>query len=99
MRTLLIAALAAALAAGCGGDPPVPPAHGDAARPSATGSADVSLTKFQACSRLLADVRRNGGLPDIAALRDIADHVAGPRLAADARTAVRDLGHTGIAPV
>ena len=50
------------------------------------------------CERLLADVTRNRGIPDIPTLRHIADHVTVPRLAADARTAVRDIGHTGIAP-
>jgi hypothetical protein len=94
MRALLVTAVAAALmVAGCGGAP-APQAHNHM-----TASASVQLTGLQACERLLADVTRNGGIPDIPALRNIADHVTAPRLAADARTAVRDIGHTGIAPV
>jgi hypothetical protein len=96
MRTLLLAA--AVLAAGCGGPPPSPP-HRHPAQPSATASAPVQLGRAEACRRLLEDVRRNQGIPDVRALREIADHVTAPRLAADARTAVRDIGHTGIAPV
>jgi hypothetical protein len=92
MRTLLAAA-AAALAAGCGGAP-----HPQAHRHT-PASAPVTLTKLQACERLLDDVTRHGGVFDVPALRQIADHVADPRLAAEARTAVRDIGHTGTAPV
>ncbi len=94
MRALLVTAVAMALtAAGCGGAPALPAHH------HITASAPVKLTAPQACERLLADVTRNGGVPDIRALRDIADHVTAPRLAGDARTAVRDIGHTGIAAV
>ncbi len=94
MRALLVSAGAAALmVAGCGGTPALQ-AHNHM-----TASASVKLTGLQACERLLADVTRNRGIPDIPALRNIADHVTAPRLAADARTAVRDIGHTGIAPV
>ncbi len=94
MRALLVTTAAAALmAVGCG-NPPVPPAH-----PPVTESALVKLTVPQACQRLRADVARTGGTPGIPVLRDIADHVTAPRVAADARTAVRDIGHTGIAPV
>jgi hypothetical protein len=32
-------------------------------------------------------------------LRRIADHVTAPRMAADARTAVRDIDHTGAAVI
>ncbi len=32
-------------------------------------------------------------------LRRIADHVSAPRMAAYARTAVRDIDHTGVAPI
>lgn len=39
------------------------------------------------------------GRPDLPTLRHIADETTAPRLAADARTAVRDIAHTGIAPV
>jgi len=94
MRALLVSAVATAvMAAGCGGGPALPAHH------QITASASATLTGLQACERLLADVTRNGGIPDIPALRNIADHVTAPRLAADARTAVRDIGHTGIAPV
>ncbi len=94
MRALLVTAVAAALiAAGCG-TAPAPHALGHL-----SASASAELTGFQACKRLLADVSRNGGIPDIPTFRQIADHVTVPRLAADARTAVRDMGHTGIAPV
>jgi hypothetical protein len=41
--------------------------------------------------------RATRGVPDIPALRRIADHVTDPRMAGDARTAVRDIGHTGTA--
>ena len=93
MRALLAAAAATALAAGCGG--PLPPrAHKHVTAPTST-----TFTRIQACRQLRDDVTRNGGSPDIPALRRIADHVTAPRLAADARTAVRDIGHTGIAPV
>lgn len=98
MRVLLAAVAAAAMATGCGGAPPRPP-HGHVPRPTAAASAPVMLTKLQACARLLKDVRRNRGVPDVPALRDIADHVTAPRLASDARTAVRDIDHTGVAPV
>ncbi len=95
MRALLVTAVAMALtAAGCGGAPALPAHHHHI-----TPAAPVKLTALQACERLLADVTRNGGVPGIRALRDIADHVTAPRLAGDARTAVRDIGHTGIAPV
>ncbi|HEY7431487.1 MAG TPA: hypothetical protein VH641_12245 [Streptosporangiaceae bacterium] len=97
MRTLLAAAAVAALAIGCGGAPQ--PSASRPAHQDPTAAAPARLTKAQACARLLADVRRNRGLPDVAALRDIADHVAAPRLAADARTAVRDIAHTGAAPL
>jgi hypothetical protein len=93
MKALLVIAVAAALmVAGCGA--PAPQAHNHV-----TASAPVRLTGLQACERLLADVTRNGGIPDIPALRHIADHVTAPRLAADARPAARDIGHTGVAPV
>ena len=59
----------------------------------------LSLTKLQACQRLRDDLARNRGVPDIPALRRIADHVTAPRMAADARTAVRDIDHTGVAPI
>jgi hypothetical protein len=93
MRALLAAAAATALAAGCGG-PLAPRAHKHVTAPAST-----TFTTVQACWQLRDDVTRNGGSPDIPVLRRIADHVSAPRLAADARTAVRDIGHTGSAPV
>src|SRR5216684_7476691 len=93
MRALLVAAAATALAAGCGGP------LASAGRTHVTASASTTLTRVQACRELRDDVTRNGGSLDIPALRRIADHVTAPRLAADARTAVRDIAHTGIAPV
>ncbi len=93
MRALLVTAVATALAAGCGGAA-APQAHNHV-----TASASLTLTRLQACRQLLDDLTRDRGIPDIPALRRIADHVTAPRLAADARTAVRDIGHTGIAPV
>jgi hypothetical protein len=82
--------LAALAVAGCHGAP-VQGTHG-------TAPALVKVTGHRACERLLADIIRNGGVPDIPTLRQIADHVTAPRLAADARTAVRDIDHTGTAP-
>lgn len=92
MRKLLAAA-ATALAAGCGGALH-PQAHQHTTAPAA-----VRLTRLQACERLFADVTRHRGAAHMAALRQIADRVIDPRLAADARTAVRDIDHTGTAPV
>lgn len=84
------------LAAACGGTPPARP--GPAA--SAAASAVAKITATQACRLLRADLTRDHGIPDIATLRRVADHVgAAPRLAADARTAVRDIDHTGVAPL
>jgi hypothetical protein len=93
--SLLIAAAAVFVGAGCGTGHPQP-AH---PRNHAASSPSVTLTSRQACLRLRADLARNAGTPDIPALRVIADHVAAARLAADARTAVRDIGHTGVAPL
>jgi hypothetical protein len=93
MRMLLVTATAAAMAAGCS-TVPAAPAHR-----ASTASAPVTLTKVQACRQLLHDVTRHRGVPDVPALRRIADHVTDPRMAGDARTAVRDIGHTGTAPV
>ena len=108
MKVLPIAAAVAALAAGCGG-PPRAPAHQPTARqspvlqspasPDATASAPLELTRLQACRQLRDDLARNRGVADIPALRRIADHVTAPRMAADARTAVRDIDHTGVAPI
>ena len=109
MKVLLATAAAAALlAAGCGGapQPPAPPsparqspARQSPAFPDATASAPFSLTRLEACRELRDDLARNQGVPDIPTLRRIADHVSAPRMAAYARTAVRDIDHTGVAPI
>jgi hypothetical protein len=108
MKVLLATAAAAALAAGCAGVPPAPappsparhsPARQSPAFPDATASAPFSLTRPEACRELRDDLARNQGVPDILTLRRIADHVSTPRMAAYARTAVRDIDHTGVAPV
>lgn len=96
MRMLLAAAAATALVAGCTAAPAAPaaPAH-----QRSTSSAAVPLTKTQACRQLLADVTRHHGRSAVPGLRHIADHVTDVRMAGDARTAVRDIDHTGGAPV
>ena len=110
MKVLLVTAAAAAalLAAGCGADPSAPaqrspashsPVRQSPAFPDATASAPFSLTRREACRELRDDLARNQGVPDIPVLRRIADHVGAPRLAAYARTAVRDIDHTGAAAV
>ena len=110
MKVLLVTAAAAAalLAAGCGTHPraqggPSParqsPATQSPAFPDATTSAPFTLTRLEACRELRDDLARNQGHPDIPMLRRIADHVGAPRLAAYARTAIRDIDHTGVAPV
>jgi hypothetical protein len=109
MRVLLVTVAAAALlAAGCGGAPQAPaqpsparqsPVRQSPAFPDATASAPFELTRLQACRELGDDLARNQGLPDIPMLRRIADHVSAPRMAAYARTAVRDIDHTGVAPI
>jgi hypothetical protein len=109
MKVLLATAVAAALlAAGCAGAPQAQPAASPArqsparqspAFPDATASTPFSLTRLEACRELRDDLARNQGVPDIPMLRRIADHVSAPRMAAYARTAVRDLDHTGVAPI
>jgi len=109
MKVLLVTAAAVAvLAAGCGGAPRAPakpsPARQSAVRqspafPDATASAPFSITRREACRELRDDLARNQGVPDIPMLRRIADHVSAPRMAAYARTAVRDIDHTGVAPI
>jgi hypothetical protein len=99
--------LAALLAVGCGGDPPPPthrgtpaPAHQDspaAANQDSPAPALDQLTDIEACEQLRGSLSRNQGAPDITTLRIIADHVTEPRMAAEARTAVRDIDHTGVA--
>ena len=93
MRVLLAAAVATALAVGCTATPAAP------AHQHTTPSAAVPLTKIQACRQLLADVTRHHGRSAVPGLRHIADHVTDVRMAGDARTAVRDIDHTGGAPV
>jgi len=105
----LLVVVAATLAVGCGGDPPAPahrgtpaPAHQDspAAPPHETPTpALTKLTDVEACEQLRGSLSRNQGAPDILTLRIIADHVTEPRMAAEARTAVRDIEHTGVAPL
>ena len=89
----LLAGVVATLAIGCSGTPQ-PPAHRASPAP-----AYRTLSTVEACQQLLGSLTRNRGVPDIPTLRLIADHVTGPRMAADARAAVRDLDHTGVAPL
>jgi hypothetical protein len=108
MKVPLLAVAVAVLAVGCGGasHPPAQPspagqssAGQSPAFPDATASAPFSLTRLEACRELRDDLARNTGLADIPMLRRIADHVSAPRMAAYARTAVRDIDHTGVAPI
>ena len=110
MKVLLVTAAAAAavLTAGCGADPRAParpsparqsPAQQSPAFPDATTSAPFRLGRAEACRELRDDLARNQGVPDIPMLRRIADHVSAPRMASYARTAVRDIDHTGAAAV
>jgi len=102
-------AVAAALAVGCGGDPRSPAhqdspaaAHRDSPAPAPHDSAAPALSKLSnvdACEQLRGSLSRNQGAPDILTLRIIADHVTAPRMAAEARSAVRDMDHTGVAPL
>jgi hypothetical protein len=105
----LLVAVAATLAVGCGGDPPLPahrdspaPAHQDGPAPAHQDSPAPALSKLtnvEACQQLRGSLSRHQGVPDISTLRLIADHVTAPRIAAEARTAVRDMDHTGVAPL
>jgi hypothetical protein len=93
MKALLAAIAAVVLAAGC------TDATTTTSRthpiPVLTG-----LTRVQACQRLQAHITRNQVKPDLLTLHYIADHVTDtPRLARDARDAVKDITHTGIAPI
>jgi hypothetical protein len=108
MKVLLVTAAAALLAVGCGGAAQAPaqpsparqsPARQSPAFPDATASAPFTISRLQACRELRDDLTRNQGVPDIPMLRRIADHVSAPRMAAYARTAVRDIDHTGAAPI
>jgi hypothetical protein len=102
-------AVAATLAVGCGGGlgpsahqaSPGPahqgspaPAHQDSPAPALS-----KLTVVDACLQLRGSLSRNRGVPDYLTLRIIADHVTVPRMAAEARNAVRDIDHTGVAPL
>jgi hypothetical protein len=98
MRMLLVTALTAMAVAACAGPSPMPRHRGVPAQSTLT-PVQSTLTPAQACQLLLADVTRNSGTVDTTALGHIADRVTAPRMAADARTAVRDIDHTGIAPV
>jgi hypothetical protein len=70
------------------------PGHQDSPAPALS-----TLTDVEACQQLRGSLSRNRGVPDIPTLRIIADHVTAPRMAAEARTAVRDIDHTGVAPL
>jgi hypothetical protein len=108
LRALLVV-VAATVAVGCGGDPR-PPAHHDSPAPAHRVSATPvrhdsptpalsTLTSVEACLQLRGSFARNQGVPDILTLRVIADHVTEPRMAAEARNAVRDIDHTGVAAI
>jgi hypothetical protein len=90
---VLAAAVAAALAAGCTAAPAVP------AHQHRSLSAAGPLTRVQACRHLLDVVTHQHGRATVPGLRLIADHVTDARMAGDARTAVRDIDHTGAAAV
>jgi hypothetical protein len=105
----LLVIIAATLAVGCGGDPR-PPAHQDSPTPAHQDTpapvhqdsptpALSTLTRVEACLQLRGSLSRNEGVPDILTLRVIADHVTEPRMAAEARNAVRDIDHTGVAAI
>ena len=100
-KALLAAVATAALAVGCGGDPR-PPAHQASSEPARQDSPAPALNKLtdvEACLQLRGSISRNQGVPDILTLRIIADHVTVPRMAAEARNAVRDIDHIGVAPL
>lgn len=97
----LLLAVAATLAVGCGGTPR-PPAHHHSPAPvhhDSPAPALDKITSVEACQQLFGSLSRNKGVPDILTLRVIADHVTAPRMAAEARNAVRDIDHTGVAPL
>src|SRR5262245_20532114 len=106
LKALLPVIVAAMLAVGCGSDPP--PAHRGSPAPAQQDSPAAAdqdspapalskLSKVEACEQLRGSLSRNQGAADITTLRIIADHVTEPRMAAEARTAVRDIDHTGVA--
>lgn len=108
LRVLLIG-VAATLAVGCGGDPrprahqdSTVAAHQDSPAPAHQDRPAPALSKLSnvdACQQLRGSLSRNRGVPDLLTLRIIADHVTAPRMAAEARNAVRDIDHTGVAPI
>jgi hypothetical protein len=80
------------------------PAPADQASPAPAHRASSApalskLTDVEACQQLRGSLSRNQGAPDILTLRIIADHATAPRMAAEARNAVRDIDHTGVAPL
>jgi hypothetical protein len=78
------------------------PAHQDSPAPAHSDSPASALSKLssvEACLQLRGSFSRNQGVPDLLTLRIIADHVTAPRMAAEARNAVRDIDHTGVAPL
>lgn len=105
----LLVVVAATLAVGCAGDPrpaapqtSLRPAHQDSPAPAHQDTPAPALSKLsnvEACEQLRGSFSRNQGVPDILTLRIIADHVSAPRMAAEARSAVRDIDHTGVAPI
>jgi hypothetical protein len=100
-RKALLVIVAATLAVGCGGDPRSP-AHQDSPAPAHEDSPAPALSKItnvEACLQLRGSLSRNRGVPDILTLRIIADHVTAPRMAAEARNAVLDIDHTGVAAI
>jgi hypothetical protein len=82
---ILAAAVATALAAGCTAAPAVP--------------AHQYPTPSAAAAGPLTDLSHHHGRGAVPGLRLIADHVTDTRMAGDTRTAVRDIDHTGGAPV
>jgi hypothetical protein len=100
LRALLVAA-GTTLAVGCSGPAQAPVNHHSPA-PAHYVSPTSALGKISsadACQQLLGSLSRNKGVPDILTLRVIADHVTAPRMAAEARSAVRDIDHTGVASI
>jgi hypothetical protein len=78
------------------------PADQDSPAPAHRASSAPALSKLtdvEACLQLRGSLSRNQGAPDILTLRIIADHATAPRMAAEARNAVRDIDHTGVAPL
>jgi hypothetical protein len=77
-------------------------ARQDSPAPAHQDSPALALSKIsnvEACEQLRGSLSRNQGALDILTLRIIADHVTAPRMAAEARSAIRDIDHTGVAPL